>query len=75
VAGSSVSASPSGPATFDIFAPGPDFLIYQSKLTAVGPSGWTALGGGLLREPIAASAPDRRYHYLNVQAEWRMCED
>ena len=48
---------PAGPDTFDIFARGPDFLIYHSELTAGGHSDWAALGGGLLREPIAASAP------------------
>ena len=48
---------PTGLDTFDIFAHRPDYLIYQSRLTAVGFSGWETLGSGLLREPIAASAP------------------
>ena len=52
---SSRSARRSG--TFDIFARGPDYLIYYSELTAKGPSERAQLGGGLLREPIAASGP------------------
>jgi hypothetical protein len=66
---------PAGPDTFDIFARGPDYLIYHSELTASGPSEWASLGAGLLREPIATSAPAAvRVHdqvYVFVVAEDR----
>jgi hypothetical protein len=48
---------PTGSGAFDIFARGLDFMVYYTTWTPGTPAVWQLLGGGLLGEPSAASAP------------------
>jgi hypothetical protein len=49
---------PATPGTFDIFARGLDFIVYHAHWAPGGATAdWQMLGGGLLGEPSAASAP------------------
>jgi hypothetical protein len=48
---------PAGSGAFDVFARGLDFMVYHAIYTPGMPTDWRLLGGGLLGEPSAASAP------------------
>jgi hypothetical protein len=48
---------PATAGAYDIFARGPDFLVYYANWKASSPPVWAPLGGGLLGEPRAASTP------------------
>lgn len=48
---------PAASGAFDIFARGLDFMVYHATWTQGAPTDWQLLGGGLLGEPSAASAP------------------
>ncbi len=48
---------PAASGAFDLFARGLDFMVYHATWTPGAPADWQLLGGGLLGEPPAASAP------------------
>ncbi len=48
---------PAASGAFDLFARGLDFMMYRATWTPGAPADWQLLGGGLLGEPPAASAP------------------